>query len=137
MNSDKSRGGRWERGSDRGFYWAPAARAGGRRRCGRRFKELSDLCAANWTLCLVMNFSIIYHYNYEFIGADPNSQYRTTATATAKHSSPSSSTKTSSQVCRPIPLQKAESASFPMLYWSMVVVLIHPRTVCSKKSLSI
>ena len=74
--------------------------------------------------------------DYEFLKVRSNSQYRYTATATSKHSSPNSSTKTSSQVCRPIPLQKAESASFPLMYWAMVVVLIHPRTVCWKKSLS-
>ena len=77
-------------------------------------------------------------YNYrEMTTSLLNFQYRTPQKATAPSLSPISSTKTSSKVCRPIPLQKAESASFPLMYWAMVVVLIHPRTVCSKKSLSI
>jgi hypothetical protein len=79
-----------------------------------------------------------FRYKYrEMTTSLLNFQYRTPPKATAPSLSPISSTKTSSKVCRPIPLQKAESASFPLMHLAMVVVLIHPRTVCWKKSLSI
>ena len=66
-----------------------------------------------------------FSYSYtEMTTSLLNFQCRYPPKATAPSLSPISTTKMSSQICRPIYLQIALSASFPLVYWSIVVLLI-------------